>query len=1180
MKNLFKLFVPMTAAAIALVSCVEENPFKAPEVPALQITVKAQADEAQPADPDTKTYVDVTDDPNHDGKYLYSIYWGTGEYMKIGVYDGTATTFGNSTDDTADDWNGDAEAFFNFSITPANAASSYTYYGMYPASAAVKSSNTNPASYKVNLPTTQNATAGTYDPAAYILIAKPEGEKTATSADWTAQFRRATALNKITLKNIPNGVSIKRVKITASEGKYLAGGRHFDLTASTAEGQNGDIYSGGGRTESVEVKYETALSGTGSGTWSADVWFTSWGVDLEAGNTLEIVAYSTDKKSYTKTISLTGSQKISFTEGKVNTLGANMSGITPVDVTEMEDGDYLILAKNGDNYYAVQAATSGNHIASQNYSGSLVSYTGDADLVWTVTKVGSSYTIENDSKYIGYKNSSNEAFWLEADSNWTETNYLLDIVWDTDCYHVTLNSDSNRKFSRNGSSDYFAFYTSDQQKDLLFVPATVDNRTKVTLSFDEESLGYDTSDYNTCTGQTATATPSVSAITSNISYAITSDDDDVISSLNTSSGAVSLTGNTGTATITASFAGDEDYRPAEASYTITVSEASGPQYEKVTSLANVTAGEYIIVNAGYYLPNAIATSAGPSKVAVTISGNKVQNVTEAMTWTFSGSVTGMTIKSTIEGNYYLLVSGNGNNNLRVNTTSDHTWTISDYSGTSGAFSLKDNSQNRYCATYSAGSDWRSYNTYNAGNYGDGGRVYLYKLASGPSVTWNLESIAITTAPTKTTYTAGETFDPAGMVVTGHFVDADDATNTKDEVVTGYTFTPDGALATSDTQVTITYQGKSADQAITVNPAPAGNDGSLEHPYTASEARALALNGDTGSYYISGIVTKIQNQYSASYGTANFWIDENGASDSVFEGYKIKYFGNQSWVEGNAQIALNDEVIIYGTLTVYDSTTPETSSGYLVSLNDTTKGLTLAAPTVTTNTANSAKEITVSWTAATGTESAVSYVITCGGQTYNATAAGSHSFTMSDYGTYSVSVAASASDAISATVTTSATLVDPNAGAPTVYEIQWGSAYNGSSVSSYTASWNATKDGFTVNMANWNNNNNGWDYVKCGRKNTASVATIITDSAISEAIRTVTITIDALTAANINSITLYVSDSKTSGWASAGTFTKATGDQSVTIASPAANKYYKLEFDCASGSSNGLLTLSKAQFSTN
>ena len=105
---------------------------------------------------------------------------------------------------------------------------------------------------------------------------------------------------------------------------------------------------------------------------------------------------------------------------------------------------------------------------------------------------------------------------------------------------------------------------------------------------------------------------------------------------------------------------------------------------------------------------------------------------------------------------------------------------------------------------------------------------------------------------------------------------------------------------------------SVSYTITVD-NPNANDGTLDHPFTASEARVLALNGDTGSYYISGIVTKIQNQYSASFGTANFWIDENGTSQTVFEGYKIKYFGNVDWVEGNAEIAVNDEVIIYGTL---------------------------------------------------------------------------------------------------------------------------------------------------------------------------------------------------------------------------------------------------------------------------
>ncbi|MBR3074722.1 MAG: BACON domain-containing protein [Bacteroidales bacterium] len=257
---------------------------------------------------------------------------------------------------------------------------------------------------------------------------------------------------------------------------------------------------------------------------------------------------------------------------------------------------------------------------------------------------------------------------------------------------------------------------------------------------------------------------------------------------------------------------------------ITVNAASNDHYVKVTSLSDVTAGEYIIVNAGYYLPNADATSGGPAKVAVTISNDEVQDVKSAMTWTFTGTTIAMTIQSTADATKYLNVSGNGNSNIRVNTTSNHTWTIADYSGTSGAFTMKDNTQNRYCATYGNGSDWRSYNTYNAGNYADGGRIYLYKLAD--NTVWDLKSIAVKTEPSKTTYEAGEDFNPAGLVLTATYKDHDGIKADKTVDVTysagnasQFTFSPSTALTAGTTSVTISYTDsgitESTTQAITV-----------------------------------------------------------------------------------------------------------------------------------------------------------------------------------------------------------------------------------------------------------------------------------------------------------------------------------------------------------------------------
>lgn len=80
----------------------------------------------------------------------------------------------------------------------------------------------------------------------------------------------------------------------------------------------------------------------------------------------------------------------------------------------------------------------------------------------------------------------------------------------------------------------------------------------------------------------------------------------------------------------------------------------------------------------------------------------------------------------------------------------------------------------------------------------------------------LESIAITTPPNKTQYLAGETFNPAGMVVTATY------SNGATLVATGYSYTPDGPLTDGVASVTITYTeggiSKSATQPITVIPA--------------------------------------------------------------------------------------------------------------------------------------------------------------------------------------------------------------------------------------------------------------------------------------------------------------------------------------------------------------------------
>lgn len=91
---------------------------------------------------------------------------------------------------------------------------------------------------------------------------------------------------------------------------------------------------------------------------------------------------------------------------------------------------------------------------------------------------------------------------------------------------------------------------------------------------------------------------------------------------------------------------------------------------------------------------------------------------------------------------------------------------------------------------------------------------------GTVVGIKLTGIAITTPPTKTAYNAGETFDPAGMVVTATYSNGAKLTNPS------YTFSPAGALTTGDTAITVTYtEGgitKTATQAISVSFKPAAS----------------------------------------------------------------------------------------------------------------------------------------------------------------------------------------------------------------------------------------------------------------------------------------------------------------------------------------------------------------------
>lgn len=133
----------------------------------------------------------------------------------------------------------------------------------------------------------------------------------------------------------------------------------------------------------------------------------------------------------------------------------------------------------------------------------------------------------------------------------------------------------------------------------------------------------------------------------------------------------------------------------------------------------------------------------------------------------------------------------------------------------------------------------------------------------------LTGISITTPPAKTEYLAGESFDPAGMVVTASYSDG------SSEAVAGYTVDPQ-ALTAEDTAVTVTYEGKTAQIFVTV---------------TAPRALVIAFaceqeGGESLNFYSDGTVIISESQ---EYATTLYWtMGENGVIDvqvpDAYNGY--------------------------------------------------------------------------------------------------------------------------------------------------------------------------------------------------------------------------------------------------------------------------------------------------------
>ena len=147
------------------------------------------------------------------------------------------------------------------------------------------------------------------------------------------------------------------------------------------------------------------------------------------------------------------------------------------------------------------------------------------------------------------------------------------------------------------------------------------------------------------------------------------------------------------------------------------------------------------------------------------------------------------------------------------------------------------------------------------------RAGVTKTATVAVAVRTLDHIAVTTPPNKTAYKYGETFQPAGMVVTAHYNDGSSA------AVTGYTYSPTGALATGNTTITVSYaEGgvtKTDTQAITVTAISntlnsnswatikaVSGAGQGANYWDVGDTKQITINGKVGNTNISNLAINV------------------------------------------------------------------------------------------------------------------------------------------------------------------------------------------------------------------------------------------------------------------------------------------------------------------------------------
>lgn len=759
MKTLNRIWL-IAASVIAIVGCVNEMPAPQEEQTGTH-TVTFTAEK----DIDTKTSV------VEEGT-IANYYWNEDDAQYFHVYENDIeareVTMSLSSN----------HKIATLTATFANSnAETYSYRATYGSDLA------NSTPHNPLIPYNQSPCLDSFDPAADVLVSTEDivlENNAAANETTTFRFKlgRVVSINKMTLKGLTPGETIKTVKLSSSDG-YFSSRYIINSTSYTGE------------KHWLLFDYTNLDDATVDADGNFPVYFTSAPTTNASFN----VDVTTDQHVYSRN---NFTSKLTLSVGTFRRFGVNLGGyVRPegrvfnlvTSANDLQIGNDIVIAANGSKKIAMSTTQNTNNrgvadiIKSSDYS--TITITEEVQ-VFTLERGTTSgtyaFSFDNEGTTYYLYAASSSSNWLKSQQT-RDGNASWTVSISSNEATITAQGTNTRNILRyNANDELFSCYASGQQT--VFIYQAEAQESVATPTFSPEA-----GEVNAGTEVTiSTATPGAT-----IYY--TTNGDTPTTSSNVYSSPIVITAS---ATIKA-IAVKENYKNsavASARYTI-----PGSGWIE-TSLGSISEGDVFVIvgvknDQPYAMANNNGTTSAPSAVEVVINGDKLaSDPADYLKWNLT--VTNSSYIFYPDGDATnRLYCINNNNGLRVGTGDNPEFTVSnDY--------LFNTGQSRYIGVYVSGDtkDWRSYTSINNNITGETFKFYKYVAAPDTRdpapISWNPTSGTATMSANGTTTSLPSLTNGDHLAVTYASSNPEVATIASDGTVT--------IVSGGETEISATYDG--------------------------------------------------------------------------------------------------------------------------------------------------------------------------------------------------------------------------------------------------------------------------------------------------------------------------------------------------------------------------------------